>query len=69
MRLYLAIELDITANDWSAGLEAGEEMSEELALLHLLTWLQQCILDALGFVQERYIPEGEEPDGWEGEET
>ena len=69
MRLYLAIELDITENDWSAGLEPDEEMSEELALLHLLTWLQQCILDALGFVQERYIPEGEEPDGREAEET
>ena len=63
MRLYLGIELDITGNDWSAGLDSEEEIGEELALLYLLTWLQQCILDALGFVQERYIPEGEEPGG------
>ena len=62
-RLYLGVELDITENDWSAGLDPDEEISEELALLHLLTWLQQCVLDALGFIQERYMPEDEETVG------
>ena len=68
-RLYLGVELDITENDWSAGLDSEEEISEELALLHLLTWLQQCVLDALGFLQERYMPEGEDGDGEGPEEA
>ena len=68
-RLYLGVERDITENDWSAGLDPGEEISEELALLHLLTWLQQCVLDALGFIQERYMPEDEETAGDEPGES
>ncbi len=67
-RLYLSVELDITENDWSAGLDPDKEISEELALLHLLTWLQQCVLDALGFIQERYMPEDEETAGDEAGE-
>lgn len=65
MRLYLGIELDITGNDWSVAPDTDEPLEEDMALLHLLTWLQQCILDAIGYDQERFISEleGDDSDG------
>lgn len=68
MRLYLGIELDITENDWSASLDPDAPMEEEMALLHLLTWLQQCILDAIGYTQERFASEVEDDDRDDGGE-
>ena len=41
-------------------------MEEELALLHLLTWLQQCILDAIGYDQDRFASQLQEDDPEEG---
>jgi len=50
IRLFLGIELDIQDNDWGQHLDPDDEsLGEEEALLHFLTWLQQEILDALGF--------------------
>ena len=62
LRLYLGIELDITENEWSASLDPEEPMEEELALLHLLTWLQQCILDAIGYDQDRFASQLQDDD-------
>jgi hypothetical protein len=50
IRLFLGIELDIQDNDWGQELDPEDEtVGEEAVLLHFLTWLQQEILDALGF--------------------
>ena len=69
LRLYLGIELDITENDWSASIDPDEPLEEEFALLHLLTWLQQCILDAIGYDQDRFASELQEDDPGDGDES
>ena len=69
LRLYLGIELDITENDWSASIDPDESLEEEFALLHLLTWLQQCILDAIGYDQDRFASELQEDDPDDGGES
>ncbi len=49
MRLYLGTELDITDNDWSADNDLQSCDEENVVLLHFLTYLQQAVLDSLGF--------------------
>ena len=49
IRLFLGTELDIRDNDWGDELDLEEPQSDDIVLLHFLTWLQQEVLDSLGF--------------------
>ena len=48
-RLMLGTELDIRDEDWGDEFDPDHPCAEDLALLHLLTWLEEELLRASGF--------------------
>ncbi len=59
VRVLLGIELDITQEGWGETMPSEHPEGEKLLLLHLLTYLEQQLLEATGLVEfeEDFDPE------------
>jgi hypothetical protein len=68
IRILLGIELDIEDNEWGRDFDPESCENEDLVLLHFLTWLEQEILDALGFANPSHVSsDGRGDDEFQGD--